>query len=103
LEQAGLKPATEADRVTLLRRLTLDLTGLPPTLQAVDQLVSDIGSDAYDEVVDRLLASPHFGERMAQDWLDMSRYGDTNGYENDSDRAIWKYRDCVISAFNGNM
>lgn len=103
LEQAGLKPAPEADRVTLVRRLTLDLIGLPPTLQEVDQFVNDTSADAYEKVVDRLLASPHFGERMAQDWLDLSRYGDTNGYENDSDRSMWKYRDWVINSFNRNL
>ncbi|HLJ10240.1 MAG TPA: PSD1 and planctomycete cytochrome C domain-containing protein, partial [Planctomycetaceae bacterium] len=103
LEQAGLTPAPEADRVTLVRRLTLDLIGLPPTLPEVDDFVNDPADDAYEKVVDRLLASPHFGERMAQDWLDLSRYGDTNGYENDSDRSIWKYRDWVINAFNSNM
>ncbi len=103
LEQAGLKPAPEADRVTLIRRLTLDLTGLPPTLEEVDAFVNDDASNAYEKVVDRLLGSQHFGERMAQDWLDLSRYGDTNGYENDSDRSIWKYRDWVIAAFNQNM
>lgn len=103
LERAGLKPAPEADRVTLIRRLSLDLTGLPPTPQEVDQFVNDTSPEAYEKVVDRLLASPHFGERMAQDWLDLSRYGDTNGYENDSDRAIWKYRDWVINAFNSNL
>lgn len=103
LEQSGLKPAPEADRVTLLRRLTLDLVGLPPTLVDVDQFVNDASADAYEKVVDRLLASPHFGERLAQDWLDLSRYGDTNGYENDSDRSIWKYREWVINAFNRDM
>lgn len=103
LEKAGLKPSPEADRLTLIRRLTLDFTGLPPTLQEVDNFMNDSSPDAYEKVVDRLLASPHFGERMAQDWLDLSRYGDTNGYENDSDRSIWKYRDWVIGAFNANM
>ena len=103
LEKAGSKPAPEADRATLIRRLTLDLTGLPPTLQDVDQFLNDPTVDAYEKVVDRLLASPHFGERMAQEWLDLSRYGDTNGYENDSDRSMWKYRDWVINAFNANM
>lgn len=103
LEKAGAKPAAEADRVTLIRRLTLDLTGLPPTLADVDQFVNDPSPDAYDKVVERLLASPHFGERMAQEWLDLARYGDTNGYENDSDRSIWKYRDWVMNAFNANM
>jgi len=103
LEHSALKPAPEADRVTLIRRLSLDLTGLPPTLEEVDQFIDDANPDAYGKVVDRLLASPHFGERMAQDWLDLSRYGDTNGYENDSDRSIWKYRDWVIKAFNQNL
>jgi mono/diheme cytochrome c family protein len=103
LEQAGLKPAAEADRTTLIRRLTLDLTGLPPTVREVDQFVNDPDPNAYELAVDRLLASPHFGERMAQDWLDLARYGDTNGYENDSDRSIWKYRDWVVNAFNNNM
>ena len=103
LEKAGSKPAPEADRLTLIRRLTLDLTGLPPTLQDVDQFVNDSSPDAYEKVVDRLLSSPHFGERMAQEWLDLSRYGDTNGYENDSDRSMWKYREWVINAFNSNM
>lgn len=103
LEKAGSKPAPEADRITLIRRLTLDLTGLPPTISEVDQFVNDASPDAYEKVVDRLLSSPHFGERMAQEWLDLSRYGDTNGYENDSDRSMWKYRDWVINAFNANM
>jgi hypothetical protein len=103
LEQAGLKPAPQADRTTLIRRLTLDLTGLPPTCKEIDEFVNDASNDAYDNLVDRLLASPHFGERMAQEWLDLARYGDTNGYENDSDRAIWKYRDWVINAFNRNL
>lgn len=103
LEKAGFKPAAEANRTTLIRRLSLDITGLPPTIDEVDAFVNDAGPDAYEKLVDRLLASPHFGERMAQDWLDLSRYGDTNGYENDSDRAIWKYRDWVIRAFAQNM
>ncbi|MDB5392457.1 MAG: hypothetical protein JWM11_8103 [Planctomycetaceae bacterium] len=103
LEQAGAKPAAEADRVTLIRRLSLDLTGLPPTIQDVDQFVNDTSPDAYEKVVDRLLGSPHFGERMAQEWLDLSRYGDTNGYENDSDRSIWKYREWVVNSFNKNL
>lgn len=103
LEKEGLKPAPEADRVTLIRRLSLDLTGLPPTISEVDRFLEDDSPDAYEKVVDRLLSSTHFGERMAQDWLDLSRYGDTNGYENDSDRSIWKYRDWVINVFNTNM
>lgn len=103
LQSAGLQPAPEADRSTLLRRLSLDLTGLPPTIAEVDDFVGDSAPDAYEKLVDRLMASPHFGERLAQDWLDLSRYGDTNGYENDSERSIWKYRDWVINAFNGNL
>ena len=103
LEKEGLKPSSEADRATLIRRLCLDLTGLPPSPQEVDRFVEEDRPDAFERVVDRLLASPHFGERMAQDWLDLARYGDTNGYENDSDRSIWKYRDWVINAFNSNM
>jgi hypothetical protein len=103
LEIEGLKPSAEAGRMTLIRRICLDLTGLPPTLDEIDQFHGDDRPDAYERVVDRVLASPHLGERLAQDWLDLSRYGDTNGYENDSDRSIWKYRDWVISAFNTNM
>src|SRR5205807_1268629 len=81
LEKERLRPAAEADPVTLLRRLTLDLTGLPPTLAEVDAFVSDRRPDAYDRVVDRLLASPRYGERLAVRWLDAARYADTNGYQ----------------------
>ena len=107
LEKAGLKPAREADPATLCRRLYLDLTGLPPTVEEVDAFVKRYSAadkeKAFVALVDKLLASPHFGERQALDWLDLARYGDTNGYENDSERAIWKYRDWVIGAFNSNM
>ena len=103
LEKAGLEPSATADKVTLIRRLSLDLTGLPPTIADVDRFLSDKRTRAYERLVDRLLASQHYGERMTQDWLDVARFGDTNGYENDSDRKMWLYRDWVINAFNTNM
>ncbi len=103
LKAAGLKPSSEADRVTLIRRLTLDLTGLPPTIDAIDRFLEDTDQGAYERVVDGLFSSQHYGERMAMAWLDLSRYGDTNGYENDSERRMWPYRDWVINAFNTNM
>jgi hypothetical protein len=103
LVSARLQPSEEADKVTLIRRLSLDLTGLPPTIEQVDRFLADSHPAAYERLVDRLLASQHYGERMAQDWLDLARYGDTNGYENDSDREMWPYRDWVINAFNANM
>ena len=103
LEREGLKPAPEADRATLLRRLSLDLIGLPPTLAEQGSFLADPAPDAYERVVERLLASPHFGERMAVDWLDAARYADTNGYQVDRDREAWAWRDWVISAFNRNL
>jgi hypothetical protein len=103
LEKEKLKPSAEADRVTLIRRLTLDLTGLPPTLAEVDAFLADKSKDAYGTLVDRLLASPHFGERWARVWLDLARYADSHGYEKDPPRSIWPYRDWVIHAFNRNM
>ncbi|MBQ11192.1 MAG: hypothetical protein CMJ45_06560 [Planctomyces sp.] len=103
LEATGLKPSPEADRITLIRRLTLDLTGLPPTTEEIDRFVEDNDRGAWERVVDRLFSSQHYGERMAMSWLDLSRYGDTNGYENDSERRMWPYRDWVINAFNTNM
>ena len=103
LEQAKLAPAPEADRTTLIRRLSLDLTGLPPTLEEVQRFVNDTSPNAYERLVDRLLESPHYGERWALWWLDMARYADTNGYEIDRPRSIWLYRDWVVSAFNANM
>jgi hypothetical protein len=103
LEQEKLPPSSEAAKPTLLRRVTLDLTGLPPSVDDLDAFLDDTSPDAYDKVVDRLLASPHFGERWARPWLDLARYADTNGYEKDNRRAIWKYRDWVISALNNDM
>ena len=94
--RAGLKPSPEADRYTLIRRVSLDLIGLPPTPEEVDAFVNDPSPDAYERLVDRLLASPHYGERWARRWLDLARYADTNGYEKDRVRSIWPYRDWVI-------
>jgi hypothetical protein len=103
LEKEGLAPAPEAAGATLLRRVTLDLTGLPPTPGELDAFLSDTTAGAYERVVDRLLASPHYGERWARPWLDLARYADTNGYEKDNRRAIWKYRDWVIDALNRDL
>ena len=100
LAKAGLAPSPEADRITLIRRVTLDLIGLPPTIEEVEAFVKDDRPDAYERVVDRLLASPHFGERWSRLWLDGARYADSNGYSIDAPRSIWKYRDWVIDAFN---
>ena len=102
LEKEGLLPSPEADRGTLLRRVSLDLTGLPPTLQVLDNFLNDKSKNAYEKVVDRLLSSPRYGERMAFKWLDAARYADTNGYQNDGDRSMWRWRDWVIDAFNSN-
>ncbi len=103
LEKEGMRPAPEADRAMLLRRVTLDLTGLPPTPSDLDQFVRSGDQDAYEKAVDRLLASPRYGERMASRWLDAARYADTNGYQIDGDRSAWRWRDWVIDAFNANM
>jgi hypothetical protein len=103
LEDKGLKPSPEADKTTLLRRVTFDLTGLPPTVSEVDAFLADQSPNAYEKVVDRLLKSKHFGENMAVSWLDMARYADTHGYQDDGLRTMWPYRDWVISAFNRNM
>ncbi|MBI1760886.1 MAG: DUF1549 domain-containing protein [Acidobacteria bacterium] len=103
LEKEGLQPSPEADRATLLRRVSLDLTGLPPTLAELDDFLNDSSPNAYEKVVDRLLASPRYGERMAFKWLDAARYADTNGYQIDGDRSAWRWRDWVIAAFNANM
>jgi hypothetical protein len=103
LEQDGLAPADEAARSTLIRRVSLDLTGLPPTRAEAEAFLADPSPDAYEKLVDRLLASPHYGERMAVDWLDAARYADTNGYQVDRDRENWPWRDWVIKAFNDNM
>jgi hypothetical protein len=103
LEREGLAPSPEADRATLIRRVSLDLTGLPPTPEEVDAFVRDERPDAYERVVDRLLASPHYGERWARTWLDLARYADTKGYEKDGRRTIWPYRDWVVDAFNRDL
>ncbi len=102
LEKAGLRPTREADRTTLLRRVTLDLTGLPPTPAEVDAFLADTSPEAYERVVDRLLESPRYGEHMVRYWLDAARYGDTHGLHLDNYREIWPYRDWVIRAFNSN-
>lgn len=103
LEARGLKFSPEATKETLLRRVTLDLTGLPPTIQEIDSFLADKSPNAYRKVVDRLLASPRFGERMAWEWLDAARYADTNGYQEDRYRPMWPWRDWVMDAFNRNL
>jgi mono/diheme cytochrome c family protein len=103
LEKEGLEPSPAADRETLIRRVTLDLTGLPPTIEEVDAFLADRQPQAYGRVVDRLLDTPQYGEHMARYWLDLARYADTNGYHHDSNREIWRWRDWVIDAFNQNM
>jgi hypothetical protein len=103
LENEGIHPSPEASRETLIRRVSLDLTGLPPTPAEIDAFVRDSSSDAYDKLVDRLLASPHYGERWGRHWLDVARYADSNGYSQDNPRSIWKYRDWVIDAFNRDL
>jgi hypothetical protein len=103
LDAERLKPSPEADRRMLIRRLFLDLTGLPPSAEEVEEFVADESEDAYKRIVDQLLASPHYGERMALDWLDSARYADTNGYSIDGGRHMWLWRDWVIDAFNRNL
>ncbi len=103
LEQEGLAPTSEASRERLIRRATFDLTGLPPTLAEIDAFLADRGPGSYERLVDRLLASPRFGERMAVDWLDLARYADTYGYQADVYRATWPWRDWVVSAFNADL
>jgi hypothetical protein len=103
LESEKIAPAPEADRATLLRRVSLDLTGLPPMPADVAVFVADKSPDAYHEAVERLLASPHFGERWARLWLDVARYADSNGYSIDAPRQIWKYRDWVVAALNRDL
>jgi hypothetical protein len=103
LERDGLKPSPEAGRAALLRRVTLDLTGLPPTPSELDAFLKDDSRSAYQRVVDRLLASPRYAERMAIRWLEAARYAETNGYSNDGVREMWRYRDWVIDAFRRNM
>ncbi len=103
LESKKLAPSPEADRRTLIRRLNLDLTGLPPSLAEVESFVADRSPDACEKLVERLLASPHYGERWARHWLDAAQYADSNGYEKDLARSIYPYRDWVIEAYNNNM
>lgn len=103
IERDGLVPSPEATKETLIRRVTLDLTGLPPTLAELDAFIGDDSPEAFDKVVDRLLKSPRYGERMAVDWLDAARYADSNGYQVDRDRELWPWRDWVIRAFNNNV
>ncbi len=102
MRSAGLEPSPEADRRTLIRRLSLDLVGLPPTPEEVEAFLRDDRADAYERLVNRLLASPHYGERMAIFWLDLVRYADTQGYHSDNHVDIWMFRDYVIRAFNAN-
>ena len=103
LEEEGLAPNPEADRHTLIRRVTLDLTGLPPTPAEIDAFIRDTSPKAYESLVDRLLARPSYGEHRARYWLDAVRYADTHGYHFDNYRSIWPYRDWVIDAFNANQ
>ncbi len=103
LREQGLSASLAAPRETLLRRVSLDLTGLPPSPAEVAAFVADTDPDAYEKVVDRLLASPKFGERMAWEWLDAARYADSNGYQGDGERTMWPWRDWVVTAFNNNL
>lgn len=103
LERAGLRPSPEASRVMLIRRVSLDLTGLPPTPAEVRDFEQDASPDAYERLVDRLLASPQYGVRQALGWLDLARYADSDGYPHDGDRVVWPYRDWVVDAFNADM
>ena len=103
LEKENLSTASPADRATLIRRLSLDLIGLPPTPKEEDEFLADRRPDAYERLVEHLLASPHYGERWGRIWLDLARYADTNGYEKDRPRSIWPYRDWVIQAFNRDL
>ncbi len=102
LEQDGLQPSPAARKVTLIRRVTLDLTGLPPTIAQVDAFLADTSPNAYEQVVDRLLASPAYGERTAWDWLDAARYADSNGFQGDPERTMWPWRDWLVNALNTN-
>src|SRR5437016_1186936 len=104
LEGAGIRPSPEADRNTLIRRVSLDLIGLPPTPAEVDQFLADSRPGAYERVVDRLLDSPHYGEKWARHWLDLAHYADSDGYEKDLPRPYaWRWRDWVIHALNSNV
>ena len=101
--EAGLQPAETADKATLLRRVTLDLTGLPPTLKELDTFLQDASEHAYERAVDRLLSSPRYGEHLAVDWLDLARYADTDGYQDDEPRTMWRWREWLINVLNDNM
>ncbi|HEX6226212.1 MAG TPA: PSD1 and planctomycete cytochrome C domain-containing protein [Chryseolinea sp.] len=103
LNEVGLEPSPVADKERLIRRVSFDLTGLPPTLEQVDAFLADDSPEAYEKVVDQLLSSPSYGERWANYWLDVSRYGDTHGYQDDLPRVMWPWRDWVIHAFNKNL
>ena len=103
IEAAGLSPSPEADKETLIRRVTMDLTGLPPTIEEIDAFLADDSPEAYERVVDRLLESPRYGEHMARFWLDAARYGDTHGLHLDNYREMWPYRDWVVDAYNRNL
>ncbi len=103
LEKEGLQPADEADRRTLIRRVAFDTTGLPPSQDEVEQFLQDMSTDAYEKMVDRYLASEHYGEHRARQWLDLARYADTSGYQYDQERTMWVWRDWVIHAYNQNM
>ncbi|MBI1347562.1 DUF1553 domain-containing protein [bacterium] len=103
LDAAQLRPQPEADRYTLIRRASLDLIGLPPSSEAVEAFLQDTRPDAYERLVDELLASPQYGERWSREWLDLARYADTNGYEKDRPRSVWPYRDWVIEAINADL
>lgn len=100
LDKEGLHPSPEADKATLLRRVSLDITGLPPSEKLVKQFMNDNSNDAYERLVDTLLTSPHYGEKLTSVWLDLARYADTKGYERDDNRSIWRYRDYLINSFN---
>ena len=103
LEAEGLAPSPPADKTTLLRRVTLDLTGVPPSAAEIAAFLKDESAQGYEKVVDRLLASPRYGERMAWRWLEAGRYADTNGYQTDAGRDMWRWRDWVIEAYNHNL
>jgi hypothetical protein len=103
MDEQGLKPSAEADRRTLIRRLSLDLVGLPPTAEEVEEFVNDKEPNAYEKLVNRLMASPHYGERMTEFWMDLVRYGDTIGFHSDNPREVWPWRDWCINAFNTNQ
>ncbi len=103
LEKENISPTAEADKATLLRRVSLDLTGVPPTLAESDAFLADTSPNAFEKQVDHLLASPRYGEAMALKWLDFARYADSNGYQSDSSRDMWHWRDWVVDAYNSNM